>query len=79
MIVEFSANRYRPEGKKFDRVYVTTTERFRGSWLGATHTFRTFGLINENEMAHECNIAPPCGPEDKYWKYEFEIKLVERD
>lgn len=77
--MKFSANRYRPEGKKFDRVHVVTTAMFTGSYLGPTQTFRAFGLITGDEMAHECNTAPPSSPDDEMWKYEFEIKPVERD
>lgn len=77
--MKLTANRYRPEGKKFDRIHVVTDAMFRGSWLGPTHTFRALGLMEEGEIAHECNKAPPCGPEDSMWKYEFEIKPMERD
>ena len=71
--MEFSANRYRPEGKKFDRVYITATERMRGD-MGVTAFLRPFGLIDDREVAYLYNSTPPTGPEDKHWKYEFEIK-----
>jgi hypothetical protein len=76
--MKFTAKRYRPENAKHDRIYVSTTERFR-KWMDATNVFRAFSLINDNEMAHECNHAAPSSSSNDDWTFEFEIKLVIND
>jgi hypothetical protein len=71
--------RYRPKGKKFERVCVTTNVQFSDvSWLAPTHFLRMINSITQFEIAHERSSTPPTSPTESDWTYEFEIHPIER-
>lgn len=75
----FIANRYRPAGSNKDSIQVQTDTMLHGTYRNVTHALRMLGLISENEVAFERSKSPPTAPDDKTWKFEFDVNVIERD